>query len=821
MPRDTNGTYTPPSNNASPAVALTPIRSADFNALMSDMQDALNTNPPTQAQTSTDNAAVRFNGTTGGTQNSGLIIDDNNNVSGAKTIVLSGSASGTTTVAPAAAASGTLTLPAATDTLVGKATTDTLTNKTFDTAGTGNSLSINGLAATANTGTGAVVRASSPTLTTPNIGAANGSSLFLNGNLTLGGSAPANSYLFFNNNTATAALPALGVNNTDNTLYIYSRGAGGISLQSAANAQIGTIADNGDTNIKSTTASSSSTTGALKVAGGVGVAGALNVGGAATVASVNKVTITAPATSATLTIPDGVTFTGPAASGTAMTLGNAETVSGAKSFNSGTVILKGSSSGTTTVNASAAASGTLTLPAATDTLVGRATSDTLSNKIIDTANTNALKVNGNVLIASAGTANVTVPNSTTTLVGRDTTDTLTNKTLGLTTLSGGLQATVAPAIQINESWFGAGATAKTHYDHVFASSDTARPTLGTHITVDHQVGGSSPYTVFGMSDFRAVVGRAAGGNIYGLNMVMHADTGFNKLLQGIEVDVNNNSGTDAGGVGTSNAQYAMTVAGSGPNKITAPFFLTGGGNGGAYLAKYGVTFDSKAVSDYLIYNTSSSSPNSLFTSSGAHQYGLNWHGASFSTAWATVPNNAPLQALNAAGNTLLNILKLTNADRIDVGDASHATNIVGPLQIGGNTFGYTPPTTWTPALTGTGGGPPTYGVRVGYYVQIGPLIVAFFYFTTTALNGLSGNLTIAGLPVASANNTNDRGILAFGGYDGISAGAGQTQIGGFIAPNTTSITLVSSSATGSAGVSVTGAMLAAASTIFGIAIYHT
>lgn len=45
--------------------------------------------------------------------------------------------------------------------------TATLTNKTFDTAGTGNSLSINGVAATANTGTGAVVRASSPTLTTP------------------------------------------------------------------------------------------------------------------------------------------------------------------------------------------------------------------------------------------------------------------------------------------------------------------------------------------------------------------------------------------------------------------------------------------------------------------------------------------------------------------------------------------------------------------------------------------------------------------------------------------------------------------------------
>lgn len=46
-------------------------------------------------------------------------------------IVLAGSTSGTTTLNPTAAASGTLTLPAATDTLVGKATTDTLTNKTL------------------------------------------------------------------------------------------------------------------------------------------------------------------------------------------------------------------------------------------------------------------------------------------------------------------------------------------------------------------------------------------------------------------------------------------------------------------------------------------------------------------------------------------------------------------------------------------------------------------------------------------------------------------------------------------------------------------
>jgi hypothetical protein len=117
--------------------------------------------------------------------------------------------------------------------------------------------------------------------------------------------------------------------------------------------------------------------------------------------SYNKVVITAPATAATLTLIDGTTLTGPAASGTVMTLGNDETVTGAKTFQTNKMILNGSSSGTVVLNAPATGGGVATMFTGTDTVVGKATTDTFSNKTFNSTGAgNTLQVSG--VTVSAG-----------------------------------------------------------------------------------------------------------------------------------------------------------------------------------------------------------------------------------------------------------------------------------------------------------------------------------------------------------------------------------------------------------------------------------
>lgn len=124
-----------------------------------------------------------------------------------------------------------------------------------------------------------------------------------------------------------------------------------------------------------------------------------------------------------------------------MILASAQTNTGLKTFNSGTIRYAGSTSGNTVLNASAVAgTTTLVLPAANDTLVGRATTDTLTNKTINGSNNTVTNISlttavtGTLPVTNGGTGRAT---STTAygLIAAGTTATGAHQTLpaGLTT----------------------------------------------------------------------------------------------------------------------------------------------------------------------------------------------------------------------------------------------------------------------------------------------------------------------------------------------------------------------------------------------------
>lgn len=118
-----------------------------------------------------------------------------------------------------------------------------------------------------------------------------------------------------------------------------------------------------------------------------------------------------------LTFSGGITFSGNVTFGDAA--GDTVTLVG------NTVVLP---AGTTTFS-TGTANFSIGLQLAGSSVITAASTNTLTNKTIDTAGPNTIKINGNTLSASAGTATLTLPAVTTTIVGTNTTNTLTNKTL--------------------------------------------------------------------------------------------------------------------------------------------------------------------------------------------------------------------------------------------------------------------------------------------------------------------------------------------------------------------------------------------------------
>ena len=172
-----------------------------------------------------------------------------------RTLRLDGSTSGTTILQPSAAASGTLTLPATTDTLIGRTTTDTLTNKTLTTPTIGNfTNATHNHTNAAGGGQLDITNATTGTLGVPRGGT--GATTFTDGGILLGSGTGAitalgvatNGQIPIGDGTGDPVLATIG--GTTNEITV-TNGAGSITLSLPNSVEIPTalLDDNGNETI--------------------------------------------------------------------------------------------------------------------------------------------------------------------------------------------------------------------------------------------------------------------------------------------------------------------------------------------------------------------------------------------------------------------------------------------------------------------------------------------------------------------------------------------------------------------------------------------
>jgi len=294
---------------------------------------------------------------------------------------------------------------------------------------------------------------------------------------------------------------------------------------------------------------------------------------------------------------------------------------------------------------------TLTLPDATDALVGRATTDTLTNKTLTAP----------IITSINNSGTVTIPTGAETLVGRATTDTLTNKTLTSPVLNTGVSGT---AIKDEDDLNSNSATHLATQQSIKAYVDTqvaggGAGNLSTVLGIGNTTAGNN--IVFGdstsSSDDRLVFGADSDLQIYhdGSNSII-ADTGTGNLIvktNGNNIQFEDSSGNDIFKVtptatniyhGASGVKLATSSSGV---DVTGRITTDGITSSGTYVVESTSYFVGNSTNGYRFNNAADSS--NLFVIKDNGNVGI---GTSSITSSAA---NRTVLELNGTSTSLFNM----------------------------------------------------------------------------------------------------------------------------------------------------------------------
>jgi hypothetical protein len=207
------------------------------------------------------------------------------------------------------------------------------------------------------------------------------------------------------------------------------------------------------------------------------------------------------------------------------------------------------------------------------------------------------------------------------------------------------------------------------------------PETGFQSIVNSSTGSANAGTAFKIAMFASGTFASGSANGYGANVVAASTTGFNKLLTGLEVDLNQGSGLTQGTPGAANASYNVVLSGnpSASFPATAALWITGNSvwTNGIYV--------SNGVIGNTITDISSSSIS--YVIGGSHSYAIDTTQGTFSGPVFHLGNNQAIAWRNAANSADISGIKISASDQLLVPLRSYLTGLTLSTAGSSATFG--------------------------------------------------------------------------------------------------------------------------------------